>query len=121
MTDPSNSLRSFQEELLLGTVMPSRTKLDPNLFIFRDNVGEAPRMTYAKLEGRTVTALVIFTPVMSIKGTPCLGIGYAVPETHHNQGRAKEIIKAAIADMQCRSHHWRRQRGVPPCRRADHF
>jgi hypothetical protein len=100
MTDPANSLRSFQEELLLGTILLSRTKLDPNLFIYRDNVGAAPRMSYARLEGRTVTAMAIFTPETPINGAPCVGIGYAVPETHRSQGRAKDIVKAAIADMQ---------------------
>lgn len=100
MTDPANSLRSFQEELLLGTILLSRTKLDPNLFIYRDNVGAAPRMSYARLEGRTVTAMAIFTPETPINGAPCVAIGYAVPETHRNQGRAKDIVKAAIADMQ---------------------
>jgi hypothetical protein len=100
MTDPAISLRSFQEELLLGTILLSRTKLDPHLFIYRDDVGTAPRMSYARLEGRTVTAMAIFTPATPINGAPCMGIGYAVPETHRNQGRAKDIIKAAIADMQ---------------------
>jgi hypothetical protein len=100
MTDPANSLRSFQEELQLGTILLSRTKLDQDLFIYRDTVGKAPRMTYARLEGKTVTALAMFTPETPISGTPCVGIGYAVPETHRNQGRAKDIIKAAIADMQ---------------------
>src|SRR5271170_6900893 len=100
MTDPANSLRSFQEELLLGTILLSRTKLDPNLFIYRDNVGAAPRMSYARLEDRTVTAMVIFTPETPLNGAPCVGIGYAVAETHRNQGRAKDIIEAAIADMQ---------------------
>jgi hypothetical protein len=80
MTDPANSLRSFQEELLLGTILLSRTKLDPNLFIYRDNVGAAPRMSYARLEDRTVTAMAIFTPETPINCVPSVSIGYAVPE-----------------------------------------
>ena len=31
-----------------------------------------------------------------IKGITCFGIGYAVPEAYRNQGRAKEVISAAI-------------------------
>jgi hypothetical protein len=30
---------------------------------------------------------------------PCIGIGYAVPEAYRNQGRAKEIVNAAILDF----------------------
>ena len=28
-----------------------------------------------------------------------MGIGYAVPEAYRNQGRAKEIVNAAISDI----------------------
>jgi hypothetical protein len=100
MTDPLNALQSFQEELLRGTIPLSPTKLDPALFVYRDNVDGAPRMTYARLEGKTVTVLVIFTSAEPFKGMPCVGIGYAVPEKYRKQGRAKEAIGAAIADMQ---------------------
>jgi RimJ/RimL family protein N-acetyltransferase len=101
MTDPANSLQSFQEELLLGTVRPTPTRLDPDLFLYRDSpLGERSRMTYVRLEGSTVTALVMFVPEEYINGIPCAGIGYAVPQGYRGQGRAKEIIRAGIADMQ---------------------
>ena len=101
MTDPANSLQSFQEELLLGTVRPTPTRLDPDLFLYRDSpLGEGSRMTYVRLEGSTVTALVMFVPEEYIDGVPCAGIGYAVPQGYRGQGRAKEIIRAGIADMQ---------------------
>jgi hypothetical protein len=101
MIDPSNSLQSFQQELLRGTVGPTRTRLDRDLFVYRDDpLGEGPRMTYVRLDGTTVTALVMFVPEQYIDGVPCTGIGYAVPEAYRGQGRAKEIIKAGLADMQ---------------------
>jgi hypothetical protein len=53
-----------------------------------------------KLEGRTVTALVIFALCDPIEGTPCFSIGYAVPEAYRNQGSAKEAISTAISEMQ---------------------
>jgi hypothetical protein len=90
MTDPANSLQSFQEELLLGTVRPTPTRLDPDLFLYRDSpLGEGSRMTYVRLEGSTVTALVVFVPEEYIDGVPCAGIGYAVPQGYRGQGRAK--------------------------------
>jgi hypothetical protein len=33
----------------------------------------------------------------AIEGKPCFAIGYAVPEAYRNQGRAREIVKAALA------------------------
>jgi len=47
-----------------------------------------------------VTALVIFALCNPVDGVPCFAIGYAVPEAYRNQGRAKEAIRAAIAEMQ---------------------
>jgi hypothetical protein len=38
--------------------------------------------------------------VEPFRGRPCVGIGYAVPEAYQNQGRGKELINAAIADLQ---------------------
>lgn len=51
------------------------------------------------MEGKTVTAFVELGLCEPIEGTPCLAIGYAVPEAYRNQGRAKEAIKAALAEM----------------------
>ena len=53
-----------------------------------------------RLEGRTVTALVMFALCDPIEGKPCLNLGYAVPEAYRNQGRAKEAISTAISEMQ---------------------
>jgi predicted acetyltransferase len=47
-----------------------------------------------------VTAIVIFAACGTIDGSPCFGIGYAVPEAYRNQGRAKEAVRAALVEMQ---------------------
>lgn len=100
MTDPSNALRSFQGELLRGAIQLRRGVLDRNLYLHVDNPDGETRFTYVTLQGRTVTALVIFALVPPIEGTPCFGIGYAVPEAYRNQGRAKGAISAAISELQ---------------------
>jgi Acetyltransferase (GNAT) family len=100
MTDPSNALQSFQQAFLRGEMQLQRGVLDPDLYLHVDNPNGQTRFTYVKLEGRTVTALVIFALCDPIKGTPCFSIGYAVPEAYRNQGRAKEAISTAISELQ---------------------
>jgi hypothetical protein len=100
MTDPSNALQSFQQELLRIEIKLQRGVLDPDLYVYTDKLNEENRIAYVRLEGRTVTALVIFCSCEPVKGRPCFSIGYAVPEAYRNQGRAKEAIRAALAEMQ---------------------
>jgi hypothetical protein len=100
MTDPSNALQSFQQAVLRGEMQLQRGALDPDLYLYVDNPNGETRFTYVRLEGSTVTALVSFALCDPIEGTPCFGIGYAVPEAYRNQGRAKEAISAGISEMQ---------------------
>jgi hypothetical protein len=100
MTDPSTAMQSFQQVLLAGKIKLQRGALDPDLYVYADKPNGEPRLTYVKLEGTTVTAFVEFIPCQHIEGTPCFGIGYAVPEAYRNQGRAKDAVSAAILEMQ---------------------
>jgi RimJ/RimL family protein N-acetyltransferase len=101
MTDPSIGMKSFQQALRRGGIVIHVAKTDPNLFVHLDAPNGPPeiRYTYVRLKGKTVTALVIFAAEPPIKGKPHFSIGYAVPKTFQNQGRAKEILAAGIADM----------------------
>jgi hypothetical protein len=100
MTDPSNALQSFQQAILRGKMQLQRGVLHPDLYLHVDDLNGQTRFTYVRLEGRTVTALVMFALCDPIEGTPCLNVGYAVPEAYRNQGRAKEAISTAISEMQ---------------------
>jgi predicted acetyltransferase len=100
MTDPANALQSFQQFILTGKIRLEPGRLDKNLNSYVDEVDGTTRFTLVRLEGKTVTAFVVFARDGTIEGKPCFAIGYAVPEAYRNQGRAKEIIKAAIAEMQ---------------------
>lgn len=51
------------------------------------------------MKGRTVTAMVMFIQVQHYNGKPCYQIGYAVPKRYQKQGRAKEIVAAAIREF----------------------
>ena len=99
MTDPMNALRSFQEEFLLHEPQLKRTRLDPNLYVHIDTPNAEIRVTFMRIEGKTVTALVSFCEGEPIDGMHCYNIGYAVAEAYRNQGRAKEIVSAAIAEL----------------------
>ena len=100
MTDPSNAPQSFQQELLRGGMRLRRGELDKNLYVYVDEPDGQRRFTYVRLDGKTVTAFVEFASCGFIEGTPCFAIGYVVPEPYRNQGRAKEVVGAAIAEMQ---------------------
>jgi RimJ/RimL family protein N-acetyltransferase len=73
---------------------------DLDLFIHADNPIGEHRFTYVRLKDKTVTAFAVFVMVEPIDGKPCFAVGYAVPEAYRNQGRAKEIVVAALTDMQ---------------------
>ena len=60
----------------------------------------SPQFTYVRLDGHTVTALVMFVHVQPLKELLCFQLGVAVPEKYRAQGRAKEIVTAATAELQ---------------------
>jgi hypothetical protein len=100
MTDPFAALESFQEAFANGVLSLQRGVIDPELFIHVDHPnGSTRRFTYVRLDRRTVTALVMFVLVDPLEGSPCFQIGYAVPERYRAQGRAKDIVVAAIAEL----------------------
>jgi RimJ/RimL family protein N-acetyltransferase len=102
MTDPSDGMKSFQKELRRGGIASQVTKTDPNLFVHLDapNGPSEIRFTYVRLKGKTVTAMVIFAAQPPEDGKPYFAVGYAVPKRFQKQGRAKDILVAALADMQ---------------------
>jgi RimJ/RimL family protein N-acetyltransferase len=99
MTDPMNALLSFQQEFLVlkPKLKPART--DRNLHLYVDTPNGEIRVTFVRLEGKTVTALVSFAEGEPIDGIHCYNIGYAIAEAYRNQGRAKEIVAAAIKEL----------------------
>lgn len=100
MTDPIDALNSFQEALLDGKIVLQRGDLYPDIYLTRDEpiLGKF-RFTYLRLENTKITALVNFAPCAPIQRIPSVQIGYAVPEEYRKQGRAKEAVRMAIAEM----------------------
>lgn len=99
MTDPSDALTSFQDALLNGQIRLQKEDLSPDLFVHTDRPQGIVRFTYVSLDRQTVTALAMFVIAEPIEGVPCFQVGYAVPERYRSQGRAKALVKAAIAEL----------------------
>lgn len=99
MTDPTNALESFQAAFSKKDVAIQSCETDKDLFVFLDHPNGKPRFTYARIEGRTVTALVLFVLIEPMKGVPCFQIGYAVPNSHRRKGIAKNTVKAALNEL----------------------
>jgi hypothetical protein len=100
MADPSDALKSFQQALLEGQIQLQAGRIDPELFVHLDHPNGNARFTYVRLQRQTVTALVMLVISDPIEGVPCFQIGYAVPEIYRRQGRAKNAVNAAIAELQ---------------------
>jgi hypothetical protein len=100
MTDPTAALVSFQEALSAGGLRLERGRVDPNVYLHVDRAQGKTRFTYVHLDGKTVTAFVSFVINGTFEGHPNFAAGYAVPEPFRNQGRAKAILTAGIAEMQ---------------------
>lgn len=105
MVDPTDALVSFQEAFSRGELRVQRCELDGDLYVHIDQAGEAMRLTYVRIEGRTVTAFANFCSCEPIDGLPTFQAGCAVPERYRNQGRGKSVLRAAIEEMR---HGFRR-------------
>lgn len=99
LPDISLALQSFQQALNAGELSPLPGTLDEQLFLHVDRPGDDVRLTYVRLDGGTVTALIQFIPVEPIDGEVCFGVGWAVPERLRGQGRAGEAFLAAVREM----------------------
>jgi ribosomal protein S18 acetylase RimI-like enzyme len=100
MTDPHDSLPSFQQALRDGELRVQAGELDPELIVHLDH--PAPginRMTYARLDGKKVVGLVQMVPTEPLNGLPCFQAGVAVAKKYRRKGHARRIVAAAIAEL----------------------
>jgi len=100
MTDPTDGMVSFQKALLDGEIDLQPGKLDPEICLHSDSpTPGVMRLTYVRLDGRTVKSFVVAVTAGYIEGLPVLQLGVAVPEKYRNKGYAKSTLAAAIAEM----------------------
>jgi hypothetical protein len=99
MVDPANALESFQRLFRRGEIPLQRCETDLDMSVHLDHPNGEHRITYVKIRHMTVTAFASLIPVEQVDGVPCFNIGYAVPIKYRGNGRAKNIVKAAIAEL----------------------
>ena len=105
MTDPMVALVSFQQALLDGEIKLRPGELDPDIFVYADKpTPEVSRITYVRLDGRTVKAFVNAISAGFVQGLPCFQLGVAVPEQYRNKGYAKSTLASAIAELKNGTH-----------------
>ncbi len=95
--DPMDALNMFQRDLDRLELTPS--EIDPDLFIHLDQPGGYARMTFVTLRDRTVTAMAVLFAADPTDGVLRFQGFFAVPEVYRNQGRAKDILRAALRHM----------------------
>jgi RimJ/RimL family protein N-acetyltransferase len=96
-TDSSAALEAFQREVDWLPLTPIAT--EPGVFFHLDEPLGTARLAFAKLQGRTVTALATFFAAAPIDGVMVFHGFYAVPEAYRNQGQAKDIVRSALRQI----------------------
>ncbi|MET3479851.1 GNAT family N-acetyltransferase [Variovorax atrisoli] len=99
LPDVASALKSFQEALIRNTLQVRRGELDREMLVHMDRPDGETRLSYARMDGRTVVALVQFIPCDPVEGEPCFSVGWAVEETRRGQGKAREVVLAALREM----------------------
>lgn len=99
MTDPMNSLISFQKALEDGEISPQRAKLHDDLLVLVDHPNGTTRFTHALVKDQRVVAVAIFVPAYPMNGAPCFNTGYAVDTTYRSRGYGKEVTQKAFDEL----------------------
>lgn len=100
LPNPHDAMQSLEQAIACGEVHLKKGTVDPTLGLTIDKPNGEIRLTYVRLEAGKVIALVMAIPCDPFESKPCFNIGYAVAANFRGQGRAKELVKAAIAEMQ---------------------
>lgn len=99
MPDITSALVSFQRALDSGGIQPTKCEVDRDLFVLFDRPNGEPRLTYVRLQGRTVTVMVQFLRTDDYEGEPCFQVAWAVPEAFQGHKRAAEAFLVAVREM----------------------
>lgn len=97
-SDALTALELFQRDL--DRLPLQRSETDPNLLVHLDQADDHARLAFARVEGRTVTAIAVFYAADPVDGVLLFHGLYAVHEAYRNQGRAKDIVSAALRQIE---------------------
>lgn len=102
MADPYQGMVSFQKGLRAGVLELGLVPKHQDLYSHFDLPAPGVnRLTYVRLteDRRTVKAFLSCIMNGQVEGSPCIAVGYAVPEDLRNQGFAKQIFMDVIQDQ----------------------
>lgn len=99
IVDPMDAFVTFEPALRSGEIAVQPGEVDPNVYVHFDHPNGEPRYTYVRLDGDKVTAMAVLLIAEPYEGESCFQIGYAVPEPLRGEGRAKDIARAALAEL----------------------
>jgi len=99
LPDVSSALKSFQQALAANAISIQKGDLDQQMLVHMDRPNGENRLTYAKMTGPTVVALIQFVPCDPYEGEVCFNVGWAVAEAYQGQGRAREAVTAALKEL----------------------
>lgn len=109
MTDPSDALALYQQAFVAGAIPLQPGTLDRDLFVGVDQPNGNVRFSYMRVNGRTLSALVMFAQSRLVDGYPCFSVGYAVPEAYRRRGLASSSLAAGLAELE----HGLRRASIP--------
>jgi len=96
--DPIAALNMFQREL--GNLTLRRSQTDPKLLFVLDQPNGISRLTFVRMDGHAITAMAVFIASQATEDSITFHAFYVVPEGYRNQGRAKEIVGAALRQIE---------------------
>lgn len=102
MADPYLGMVSFQEALREGILAIGLVSKHHDLYShFDEPAPGVRRLTYARLNEDRKTVKAFLSCVMNghVDGSPCVAVGYAVPEDMRNQGLAKQVLRDVVQDQ----------------------
>lgn len=98
MADPMSALLSFQKEVSAG-MSTVASNGSPNIRVFRDELNEKTRFSYARIVHGQVRSLVMFVSGGVKNDVPCFDVGYAVATQFRGLGYAKEIVEQGVKEL----------------------
>lgn len=102
MADPYQGMISFQKCLREGILDLSLVSRHQDLYSHFDIPAPGTtRLTYVRLTKDRLTVKAFLSCIMNgqVDSSPCIAVGYSVPENMRNQGFAKQIFRDVIQDL----------------------
>jgi hypothetical protein len=99
ITDPHDGLNELQKAFDNKLVQMTQCELYPEINFLFDRANGEYRFSYARIEDGQIVAFCVLVLAEPLEGRTCLGVGYAVPLQHRNQGFATDILTKSIDEF----------------------